>query len=410
MAEAQGKKMALPRARTLVYGAMALALIVFLFGAFQAEPHHVDAGRLTRGNMQVSILDDGQTRVKELYVVSAPIAGRLLRLVPEVGDRVVAAETIVATLLPSGPAFLDERRQQEARAAVTAAEAALEFARAEVARAEAEVDYAGAEIGRTETLVKSNTASPAALDRARLQLRTAEAQLETARSSVRMRQADVAVARAALIGPADDAAGQAGGVVRIKAPIDGAVLTLLHESEGVVATGTPLLELGDPNEIEIVADFLSHQAVQVRPGTRVLVEGWGGTPLEARVRLVEPKGFTKFSALGIEEQRVNIIIDFHESAADHLSQIGHGFRVEPRIILWEGTDVLTVPTSALFRKDGGWAAFAVRDGEAVQAMVDIGRMNDRQAEVLAGLEEGDQVILHPSDTLADGSPVKIHSN
>jgi len=401
--------MALPRARTILFATMGVALAGFLITAFQPDPVFVETGTISRGPMQVSVIDDGQTRVKELYVVSAPVSGRLLRLVPEVGDKVTAGETVIATLLPSGPAFLDERRKQEAEAAVAAAEASLEFARADVTRATAEVDYAQAEIRRTEALVASNTASPAALDRAQLSYRTAAAQLETARSSVRMREADLLVAKAALIGPSE-ANGTDSGIVEIHAPISGAVLALLNESEGVVQSGTPLLELGDPNDIEIVADFLSHQAVKVQPGARVLIEGWGGDQLEGRVRLIEPKGFTKFSALGIEEQRVNIVIDFAESAADMLPRIGHGFRVEPRIILWEGQSVLTVPTNALFRKGEGWAAFRVADGVAREVTVEIGRMNDRQAEIVGGLNDGDLVVLHPSDALSDDVAVKLQNH
>ncbi|SDD90192.1 efflux RND transporter periplasmic adaptor subunit [Kordiimonas lacus] len=398
--------MAAPRARTIMFGAMGALVLAFLIFAFRPEPLHVDAGKIERGPIQISITDDGRTRVKELYVVSAPIAGRVLRLDPEVGDRVVAGETLLATMVPSGPAFLDERRQKEAEAAVEAARAALELAQASVAKAEAEVDYARAEIKRTESLVASNTASPAALDRAQLAFRTAAAQLDTAKSSVRMRRADVAVAEAALIGP-DRANGTSGGVVQIRAPISGAVLTLNHESEGVVAVGTPLLELGDPQDIEIVADFLSHQAVKVMPGARVMVEGWGGEPLSGHVRLVEPKGFTKFSALGIEEQRVNIIIDFDDASREQLQQLGHGFRVEPRIILWEGQDVLQVPTSALFRKGENWAVFRIVDETALLTEVQVGRMNDRVAELVEGLNEGASVILHPSDVLEDGMTVRI---
>jgi len=399
--------MAAPRARTIMFTAMGALVLAFLIFAFRPEPLHVEAGAASRGPMQISITDDGRTRVKELYVVSAPIAGRVLRLEPEVGDRVVAGETLLATMLPSGPAFLDERRQKEAEAAVEAARAALELAQASVNKAEAEVDYAKAEIKRTESLVASNTASPAALDRAQLAFRTAAAQLDTAKSGVRMRRADVAVAEAALIGP-DQADGAGGGVVQIKAPISGAVLALSHESEGVVTMGTPLLEIGDPQDIEIVADFLSHQAVQVKPGAHVMVEGWGGEPLSGHVRLVEPKGFTKFSALGIEEQRVNIIIDFDDASLEQLGQLGHGFRVEPRIILWEGENVLQVPTSALFRKGESWAVFRIINDMAVLTEVGVGRMNDREAEIMGGLTDGETVVLHPADVLEDGMSVTIH--
>lgn len=400
--------MAAPRARTIMFGTMGIVLIAFLVLAFRPEPIAIDAGTVTRGPMQMTIADDGRTRVKELYVVSAPIAGRVLRLEPEVGDKVVAGETLLATMLPSGPAFLDERRQKEAEAAVEAAKAALELAKSDVARVEAEVDYAKSEIKRTEALVASDTASPAALDKARLAFRTASAQLETARSSVRVRQADLAVAEAALIGP-DQVNENGSGVVEIRAPITGSVLTLVHESEGVVSIGTPLLELGNPEEIEIVADFLSHQAVQVKPGARVMIEGWGGETLEGHVRLVEPKGFTKYSALGIEEQRVNIIIDFDGLNGTDLGQLGHGFRVEPRIVLWEEDNILQVPTSALFRKGDGWAVFKIEDETAILVPLNVGKMNDTSAQILGGLAEGDVVVLHPSDNLEDDIAVRVRS-
>ncbi|WP_417450006.1 efflux RND transporter periplasmic adaptor subunit [Kordiimonas sp.] len=401
--------MGAPRAKNIVFGGMVVLVAVFLVYAFLPEPIAVDSAAVERGDMRITISDDGKTRVHELYVVSAPVAGRLLRLDPEVGDRVEAKKSLLAVMLPTDPGFLDERRAQEAVAAVRAAEAALGHANSEVVRAEAEVEYAQAEIDRTRSLVKTNTASPAALDRAKLAFKTATAQLETARSSVRMRAADVEVARAALIKP-DAESGAAGGVIRIMAPIDGVVLTLNHESEGVVAAGAPLLELGDPADIEIVADFLSHQAVKVEAGARVYIEGWGGETLPGTVRRVEPKGFTKVSALGVEEQRVNIIIDFDGVDAETLARIGHGFRVEPRIVLWQQSGVLKVPTSALFRHGPDWAVFQIVDAKALHTTVQLGRMNDESAEVLSGLSEGDQVVLHPAESLREGVRVKKRQN
>ena len=398
-----------PRPKSIIFGSLAAVVVVFLVYAFLPEPVAVDAATIARGDMRITISDDGKTRVHELYVISAPVAGRVLRLEPEVGDRVSAGESLLAVMLPSGPAFLDERRTQEAEAAVEAAEAALELARAEVDRAEAEVDYAKAEIGRTEALVQSKTASPAALDRAQLAFRTANAQLQTARSSVRMREADLAVARAALIKPEAESSAS-GGVIRILSPIDGVVLTLNHESEGVVTAGTPLIELGDPSDIDIVADFLSYQAVKVQPGMPVDIEGWGGETLSGVVRRVEPKGFTKISALGVEEQRVNIIIDFKDVDAEKRAQIGHGYRVEPRIILWQGSDIPMVPTSALFRHGTDWAVFRIVDGEAELSPIRIDRMNDNHAEVVEGLGVGDQVILHPAEEIEHGTGIKLRRN
>lgn len=393
-----------PRARSLLFVGMAGIVVLLLLWAFRPEPVPVDVAIIEMAPLSVTIVDDGRTQVKELYVVSAPIAGRVLRLDPEIGDKVSALKSQIAVMQPSGPAFLDERRSNEAKAVVEAAEAALQLAIADVERVRAEVDFAKAEIDRSEALVASDAASPARLDRSKLAYRTAQAQLKTSQSNVRMRRADVAVARAALIGP-ESAGGNSGGIISIKAPIDGVVLTLNHESEGVVLAGTPLMELGDPTDIEIIADFLSHQAVQVQPGAKVYIEGWGGETLTGRVRLVEPKGFTKISALGIEEQRVNIRIDFDKTDAFKQARIGHGFRVEPRIVLWESASVLTVPTNALFRDNGGWGVFVVEDGTALLRSVEIGQMNDNRAELKGGLEAGTRVVVHPPETVLNGTAV-----
>ena len=394
--------MAKPRARSIMFALIGIAVVAFLIKAFQPQPLPVDVAQVGSGPLTVTIVDDGRTRVKELYVVSSPVAGRVLRLDPEVGDKVIAGETLLASMLPSGPAFLDERRVKEAEAVVKAAEASLQLALSDVARVEAEVEYAQAEISRAEALVQSNAASPARLDKAKLSLKTSEAQLSTVRSNVRKRQADLDVAKAALIGPAEEnGASDVSGVVNVMAPISGSVLALRHESEGVVASGTPLLEIGDADDVEVIADFLSHLAVQVKPGANVMVEAWGGEPLPGKVRLVEPKGFTKFSALGIEEQRVNIIIDFDKNS-EASKRIGHGFRVEPRIVLSHQESVLRVPTSAIFREEGVWSVFAINQGVAELKYIELGAMNDDYAEVLSGIQDGVEIILYPSEKLQDG--------
>ncbi|GHF20930.1 secretion protein HlyD [Kordiimonas sediminis] len=394
------------KARTIVFGGMALLVAGFFIFAFIPKPLPVDMGSVDRGDLTVHTSDDGRTQVRELYVVYAPVAGRLLRIQGEEGDPVIAGETVIATMRPSGPGFLDERRSKEAEAAVAAAEAALALAQSDVKRAQAEVDFAKAEIKRTRELVANKVSSPAMLDRAELGLRTSEAQLDTAQSAVRVRRADLEVARAALIAPGNED-GTGPGLIEIKSPISGRIMKLVHESEGVVLAGTPLLELGDPAELEIIADFLSHEAVKVKKGARVEIDGWGGAPLEGFVRLVEPKGFTKVSALGIEEQRVNIIIDFAPGVLAAHPEIGHGFRVEPRIVISEGKDVLRIPTSALFMDNRVWSVFQVIGGVATITPVEIGRMNTDHAEVISGLSEGDLVILYPSDSVHEG--IKVES-
>jgi len=394
-----------PRARSIMFFVMGVVVVIFLAKTFMPQPITVDMAEIDYGPITVTVSDDGRTRVKELYVVSAPIAGRVLRLEPEVGDTVIAGQTLLAVMLPTGPAFLDERRQQEAKAALEAAKAALELAQSDVERMNAEVEYAEVDIRRAEELVKTNAASPARLDLAKRAVKTAQAQLQTAKSNVNIRRADLEIAKAALIGPDVSTANSTpAGTVKIVAPVDGVVLTLNHESEGVVVPGAPLLELGDPTKTEIIADFLSHQAVNIKIGAKVYVEAWGGEPMEGHVRLIEPKGFTKFSALGIEEQRVNVIIDF-DKESEGAKRLGHGFRVEPKIILWHADAVRRVPTSAIFRHGKSWAVFKVINERVILTQVSLGHMNDDYAEIISGIEVADLVVEYPPEQLDNDSAV-----
>lgn len=381
-------------------------LLVWFVYAFMPTSIKVDVTAIGRGDIVVTIQDDGKTRVKDLYVISAPVAGRLLRIDKEVGDEVVGGKTVLATMLASTSAFLDSRSTESAKAGVRAAKAALELAESDARRAEAEVTFAKSDLNRIEPLFKGGTVSQSMMDRATLQLQQAESGLKASRAAINVRKAELANAEAVLAPPTEDNKGSGSDILRIKSPVSGAVFALHHESEGVVAAGTPLLSVGNASELEIVADFLSTSAVKVRKGAAVLIEGWGGERIMGRVRLVEPTGFLKVSALGIEEQRVNIIIDFDEPSTAFV-KLGHGFRVEPKIVIDHKIDQLRVPISSLFRSDGGWAVFTVLDGSAHLTAVKIGAFNVDYAAVLSGLKLGEVVILHPSDQIDDGVSVKV---
>lgn len=379
------------------------------------RPIPVDIAALATGPMQVTIDEEAKTRVRHIYTVSAPITGKVLRISSpddshdtsvHVGDTVVANETIIATMQSLAPSFLDIRSREELQAALAAAAAAVKLAEAEVRRIEVALEFSRSELERAQSLAATDTISVKALDAARLAVATNEAALESAKALLDVRRSESEIAGARLIEPASDAAASSGAgcCVQIRAPASGRVLKVIQQSEGVVAAGSPLVEIGDPLDLEVVADLLSADAVQVKVGAAVSIDGWGGPPLRGRVTRIEPEGFVKVSALGIEEQRVRTIVDFVDPP-EAWSALGNDFRVIVRVALWNAESVLTVPVAALFRRGDDWAVFALRDGLARATVVDIGRRNDRMAEVLSGLSAGDQVVLHPSDRIADGVAV-----
>jgi HlyD family secretion protein len=361
--------------------------------------------------MEVTVDDEGKTRVRHVYTVSAPVAGKVLRISHPAGrhetslhvcDEVIAEETVVAVMQPTVPGFLDVRSREGFQAAVGAAEAAVKLAEAEVRRIEAALQVSREELRRAEALARSDTISAKALDKASLDVDTNEAALASAKAQLEVRRSELAMASARLIEPAAVAAPQGPDCcVRIRAPVTGRVLKVIQESEAVVAAGAPLVEIGDPLDVELVADLLSSDVVRIEPGAPVRIDGWGGPPVRGRVTRIDPAGFVKISALGIEEQRVRTVIDFIDPP-EVWSRLGHEFRVIVHVTVWSAEDVLTVPVSALFRKENEWAVFAVRDGRARTTVVEIGHRTNRMAEVLSGLIEGDRVVLHPSDRVGEG--------
>jgi HlyD family secretion protein len=376
-----------------------LVLILALLGAavyaalaLRPRPVLVETAVAARGPLVVSIDEDGETRIHHRYVVAAPVAGRLERITLHPGDA-VAAGTAVARL---DPLPLDPRSREQAEARLAAAQASQREAETLVRRAGAALDQARRTRQRLERLAAEQVIAAEALDAARTAAHTAESDLAAARFRSRAAAFEVANARAVLLGAS-------GGAVPVLAPIAGRVLRLCEECEKVVAAGTSLLELGDAGELEVVVDILSSDAVQVRPGAPMLLDaGAGGTRLRARVRTVEPSGFTKVSPLGVEEQRVNVIGDF----LDPPGTLGDRFRVEAQIVVWEGNDVLKVPAGALFREGKGWAVFTVADGRARHRAVEVGHRNPDEVEILAGLAPGETVIVHPSDAIGDGVRVE----
>jgi HlyD family secretion protein len=382
---------------------VAVVLVVAGIVAMAAWPDtiEVDIIRVGRGPLEVTIDEEGETRVRERFVVSAPVAGRLQRIELEPGDKVTRGATVLARLVPAAPALIDARSQAEFRAAADAARAALGQAQAERSRTQAALDRAQASLKRQQELFQAGLIPPDDLEAAQTTTRSAEEARRAAEFNVARAQFELESARARLQQPA------AGGPpIEILAPIDGVVLKRLRESESVVPVGEPLVEVGDPGAMEVVSDLLSTDAVRVTPGQPVRFERWGGgEPLLGRVRRVEPSGFMKLSALGVEEQRVNVIIDFVDPAGAARS-LGDNYRAEVRIVVWTADDVVKVPTGALFRQGEQWAAFVVENGRVRTQAVTLGQRNATEAEILDGLAAGAEVVLHPPDILADAMRVR----
>jgi HlyD family secretion protein len=389
--------------RILLWSVLGGAVVLALFISFRPQAVPVDIQVAGRGSLIVTVDEEGETRVRDVFVLSAPVAGRMLRIEAEAGDEVIANKTVVAEIEPVDPTFLDLRSEAQAQAAVRAAESARTLAQAEVDEAAAELEFARAEVERARELIVDNTISQRALDDAERNYKTANAAYATTLAGLQVRNFELERARAELLSPAQSRARRDEcECVPISAPVDGRILRVLHESEGVVPAGEPLVEIGNPADLEIVVDLLSADAVKVATGQRVIIEGWGGDQsVEGRVRRVEPFGFTKISALGIEEQRVNVIIDF-TSPREEWARLGHGYQVDLRIVLWEGDDIIKLPLTALFRNGDEWAVFVDADGRAAIRAVTVGRRNGLEAEITEGLQAGERVVMHPSDKVIDG--------
>lgn len=382
---------------------IAIAAVAAVIWAMRPQPIAVETARATKGRFIATVNEDGKTRVRERYVVAAPLAGGMARISLKVGDRVRDGDS-VTTITPSPVPLLDARSRREAEERLGAAEATRERTQAAVQRADAQLAQARTDLDRTRDLAARGATTTQALERAELAMRVADRDARAAQFQDHAAEHEVSQARA-LLARYDRGGDAAAERWNITAPVAGAVLKVFQESETIVSPGTPLLEIGDPSDLEIVIDVLSSEAVEIRPGAQVTIEAWGGPqPLAGRVRRIEPAGFTKVSTLGVEEQRVNVIIDV-TSSPEARGGLGDGYRVEARITVFEKDDALIVPVGALFRTGPQWQVYLVQGGRVELRNVELVRRSGRLAAIAAGLNEGDEVVVYPGDRVRPGSAV-----
>lgn len=391
------------RMNKILLALLAGAIVALLVWSFIPKPVTVQTAEVTSGAFQQVIEEDGKTRVRDRYVVSAPLSGKVQRIALKAGD-IVEKDQVVAGIAPNAPALLDARAVQELTERVGAADAAKSRASADVARAQATLEKTNADLARVKKLAGSGFVSATHLEQIELERKVNERGLEAARQAVHVADHDLATARAALLQTRSGSA--SGRLWDVQSPVPGSVLKVVQESEGVVPLGAPLLEIGNPADMEIVVDVLSSDAVQIKPGAAVQIEGWGKPePLQARVRRVEPSAFTKISALGVEEQRVNVVIDITSPPAQWQG-LSDGYRIDARVVVFSAGNAVKVPVSALFRKDSQWAVFVAADGRAQERTVQIIRRSGLEAMVEKGLHPGEKVIIYPGDAVKDGKRIK----
>jgi HlyD family secretion protein len=388
--------------RVITGGVLLLAAVLISLG-FVPKPIPVAVGRVERRALEVTVDESGKTRIKARYVVSAPVVGNLARITLRPGDEVVEG-AVLAQISPVAPGLLDQRTRSESVARAAMSEANLERSRVSVKRAEAALAFARDEANRLRTLHASQGTSKQALDQREFNLRAAEEDLAAARFGERVAENELSMARAAIASMTGNAK-TGSNALTLNAPISGRVLRVYQESEGVVQPGMPLIEVGDPTKLEVVVDVLSTEAVKIEPGTSARIERWGGdAPIEARVRRKEPSAFTTRSALGVEEQRVPVLLDLvgpHET----WNALSDGYRVEARIRTALLPDALVVPASATFRDGNSWAVYRIDQGKAEKSALELGARTPDWVQVKQGLEEKTPVILYPSDQVNEGVDV-----
>lgn len=384
-----------PSRRTVIWGGVALLIVLLLAFALRPQPVLVDSAEVRRGEFQVSVEEEGRTRVVDHYQVVAPVSGYLSRVRLEPGNPIASGDALFR--IEATP--LDPRSRAQANATLSRAEASIQAARTLVEAEQARFELANKELARIEGMVEDGFIPKEQLDRAQTEARRASASLRSAQFSVEVARFERDNAQAAL------AVTDADSVIHVTAPVDGVLLERLRQSEGPVQAGEPIVTLGDLASLEVIVDVLSPDAVRLRPGMRVELNRWGGEHiLDARVKRVEPAGFTRVSALGVEEQRVWVIVDL-ETPREQWQTLGDGYRVEARFMLWEGDEVLQVPASALFREGDAWATFVIDGDVAVRRTVQPGRRSGLLTEIQEGLEVGEVVVLHPGDNIEDGARV-----
>jgi HlyD family secretion protein len=387
--------------RSLPWIALAAFAALIVWGLWP-KPVIVETGAVTRGPLTVHVSEEGKTRIRNRYIVAAPVAGTMRRVALKPGDRVEASATALTTIGPHTTPLLDPRARAQAEAQVAMAEAAAHRAAESLEAARAALLMAEADRDRMRSVRKDGTLSASDRDRMEAEASIRAAEVRAAGFALQVARHELENARAALSRPASDAADTP---VEVKSPVSGVVLNVMLESETIVSPGTAILEIGDPADIEIEAEILSRDAVAIRPGDSVEVDHWGGeAPLKARVRRIEPAAFTKISALGVEEQRVFVLADLIDPP-EQAKALGDRFRVEARIAVWHSDDVLVAPAGALFREGNLWKTFVHRAGRAALVTVEAGHTDGRRTEILTGLKPGERVLLHPPDTVADGTAV-----
>lgn len=391
---------------------LALALAGAFYIALKPKPVAVDTAALSRAMLTVTVDEEGKSSIKDVFAVSAPIAGKVLRAPVHVGDAVEKDTSVVAIIQPPPPALIDIRSRAELQSAAQAADAALQLAEAEELQARSELHFAEADLARIEALGKKEVASERAVQKARLDVETRSAAVARAHANVALRKREAESARVRLMSPDQSfvsAIANAACCYEVKAPETGRILKLVAESETTVASGAPLVEIGNPGELEVIVELLSADAVRVETGAKASIESWGGAPIPAHVTKIYPAGFTKISALGIEEQRVKVVLALDGAPAER-ARLGHDYRVYVRIHVFAAADTLRVPLSALFRRGEKWAAFIAAGGVARERLIEIGERNSTHAQVLSGVKEGEKIILHPSDKVSDGVAITERVN
>jgi len=390
--------------RRIVLGSIALLVGWSLYLGFRQQAIEVDIATIGRAPLRVTINQEGRTRVIDRYVITAPVNGYARRINLDIGTAVERDATLVE-LEPVRPDELDARRRAEAEARIAAAAASVDTAQQQFIAATSNTKLAQIELQRTRVLRAAGHVSAAAEDLAASNADRSAAELRAKQFAVATARHELEAARAVL---QYAASGSSAKTVAVRSPTAGQVLKILHKSEGTVTTGQPLVEIGNPRALEVEIDLLSADAVRVHPGSRVIFERWGGEGiLEGEVRIVEPAGFTKVSALGVEEQRVWVIVSF-TSPATLWQRLGDGYRLEANIIVWEANDVLQIPVSALFRDGDSWTAFVVEQGKAVKRRVQIGQRSGLSGQVISGINVNEHVIVHPDDRVQEGSSVVRH--
>jgi HlyD family secretion protein len=405
-ARKQARERRRTRGRNLRQGLLVVTLAAAAVGtvvALRPQPVPVDAAPVVRGGLQVAIEETGRTRVKDRYLVSAPATGRMSRLVLEPGHLVSEGQTL-AEISPTVSPLLDQRTRAETTARLAGALSALGQSRAQLAHASTAREQAGREVERTRVLVGSGSLPRQQLEDLEFALRLRSDELTSAEFGVKVAAEEVRLAQAALGRPGRDKA--ADGHLDVLAPASGRVLVVHQKSAGVVQAGAPLLEVADPAQLEGIVDLLTTDAVRVRPGTAVEIIGWGGEQrLPGRVREVEPSAFTRPSALGVEEQRVNVVVTL-DGPQERWAALGDGYHIEVRLILWAGEAVTQVPLGAVFRQGSGWACYVLEQGRARLRKIEIGHRGETGVEIVSGLQLGERVIVHPGDRVQEGVRVE----